>query len=57
MSNPQTQATSGTRHKTKTHKTKNTPKKTKAMNKMNPQKHHDHPSSQKESTQQLIFLR
>jgi hypothetical protein len=36
MSNPQTQATSGTRHLVKTNKTKNTPKKTKAMSKINP---------------------
>jgi hypothetical protein len=56
MSNPQTQATSGTRHKTKTHKTKNTPKKAKAMSKMNPQKHQDYPSSLREITQQFLFL-
>jgi hypothetical protein len=56
MSNPQTQATSGTRHIAKTHKTKNTTKKTKAMSKINPQKHQDYPSSRKESTQQFLFL-
>ena len=56
MSNPQTQATSGTRHIAKTHKTKNTTKKSKVMSKMNPQKHQDYPSSLRESTQQFLFL-